>query len=454
MSEATDTVTLTANDGGDIVVASIERPVTLKTDGDSWTITVFSEEAVSTTRTWKFPILRKATVTYPRESVVLSKDATTWATLTWGQTMVTIEAIPPTAPVYEPPATATATVESTSTTETSQSRTNTGSTSTDIPSPTPTGTPTPTPTVTSTSSDVINQGEAVGLAIGCFFAGGLVVSVFLALCRRRKKKPHAPEPKGSLELSPPADPQLVPHRNLKGDASSLEHAIGSYVDSYFPPEKIRQSRSRDHDANLKEWAAHEENWLELLVERETQPDACRMFIARVLSARIDRRGERSTTLLPVKAFDCYHSHLTKPQSSDYQCQIFPDSKEVCTNLTVNDTVAAETHYAAWREVQARGCWHQDNEDVRNQAVDNTVKAIQNALNPLRRLHRDHHPHEQIALRKLVVMAANYGRCLFFENQITELFWSDSHHGMEIFPGVRRIMTPDGRVEEIRQPSRK
>ena len=89
------------------------------------------------------------------------------------------------------------------------------------------------------------------------------------------------------------------------------------------------------------------------------------------------------------------------------------------------------------------------------AVRDTMKVIQEPLSPLRPQHNEADQYELDSLRELVVRAAVFGQRLFFENQLTELFWSDSHNAVELFPGVRRMMTQEkgGSRIIIQEPSR-
>lgn len=116
-------------------------------------------------------------------------------------------------------------------------------------------------------------------------------------------------PQSPVELTQPPDPQLITKKELRDKAFLLEAAIRRYVDNYLSPGTMTEHGNVDvtsrPDLQLSRLAAQNERWQTLFLDSTTQYSAWRMFIARVLSDRIDRKRATDVTLLPVEALERY-----------------------------------------------------------------------------------------------------------------------------------------------------
>ena len=117
-------------------------------------------------------------------------------------------------------------------------------------------------------------------------------------------------------MTQPTDPQLITHKKLKDEVLHLEAAIRRYVDNYLSQATTTQvDLALRHNSQLSQLATHNENWQELFLDSAKQYSAWRMFIARVISVRIDKNGPTNVTLLPAEILNRYQSLVGGHKSS-------------------------------------------------------------------------------------------------------------------------------------------
>lgn len=171
-----------------------------------------------------------------------------------------------------------------------------------------------------------SSGAVAGIAIGCTIASVVIVSaVFLLVQRVHRRPPNLnPIPLSMRVLD--YLPQGMGHKELRQEFSQLETQIKTYVVNFFHDRPVHATTvnadkllamlggADDHSSN---------QWSTQLCDtsNNNRSIALRMYIARVLWARVDPRGVPDTTLLPVEVIHCYQAALlenrdnsTLPQS--------------------------------------------------------------------------------------------------------------------------------------------
>jgi hypothetical protein len=183
---------------------------------------------------------------------------------------------------------------------------------------------------TSTNSPVLsNEGVSVGKAVGIGFGGAAVGALLLLLvaivyvwhqrnAKSSRRLPHiAPSLPGtsalvSSSVSPgyiqEKLPQPITRDEIAKEASRLESAIRNYVDNFTDcqtPPKRHYDGSQLDTSGLSEYSQYHIKWEVILSDDSERYDALRMFIARVLAARIAATGAPSSTLLPAGMLETY-----------------------------------------------------------------------------------------------------------------------------------------------------
>lgn len=336
------------------------------------------------------------------------------------------------------------------------------------------GTGTNTTLPTSTCSPVVlhegvSVGKAVGIGFGSAAAGALLLLLIgIVYVRRRQKSnnsrrlPHrAPSVSGtsvlvSSSVSPgyiqEKLPQPTTREDIAKEAFRLESAIRNYVDNFTDcqtPSRRQYDESQLDTARLSEYSQHQVKWGTILLDDSKRYDALRMFIARVLAARIAATGAPSSTLLPAAMLETYQQivsgrkrdrELATTQPSSFRSYLISFKTENMQNVwrSLTADLLSATYPTSGLPLKSS--------DPRSGALEDTVAVIMKTLDTFRIKHQGSETREHEILIELVTKAARLGLRLFTQTAPTELFWSDTgstgqvsqvSKAIEVFPGVRQ-----------------
>lgn len=107
-------------------------------------------------------------------------------------------------------------------------------------------------------------------------------------------------------------PQGIGHKELRQEFSQLETQIKTFVVNFFHARPV-DARTVNTDKLLAVLGGADDHtgnqWSTQLRDTTNRRIALRIYIAKVLWARVDPRGVAETTLLPVDVVRCYQAAL-------------------------------------------------------------------------------------------------------------------------------------------------
>ncbi|KAI0155610.1 hypothetical protein BJ166DRAFT_530932 [Pestalotiopsis sp. NC0098] len=313
-------------------------------------------------------------------------------------------------------------------------------------SSTVTETPTSSPVI---PSQGVSVGKAVGIGFGSAAAGALLCLIIGTVYfwrqrnfRNSRRLPQrAPSVSGtsvlvSSSVSPgyiqEKLPQPTTREDIAKEASRLESTIRNYVDNFTDcqtPSRRQFDESQLDGSRLSEYSQHQIKWGAILLDDSKRYDALRMFIARVLAARVAATGAPLSTLLPAAMLETYQQ-IVSGRKRDQHMQ------NVWRSLTAD--LLSTTYPTSGLPLKSS--------DPRSGALEDTVAVIMKTLDTFRIKHQGSETREHEMLIELVAKAARLGLRLFTQTAPTELFWSDTgstgqvsqvSKTIEVFPGVRQ-----------------
>ncbi|KAI0385405.1 hypothetical protein F5Y04DRAFT_184998 [Hypomontagnella monticulosa] len=287
-----------------------------------------------------------------------------------------------------------------------------------------------------------SPGATAGIAVGSAFAAATIVTIVFTACwltRQRRKtipKPSPPRHRSILDDLP----QDIAHDVLRQEFSRLESQIKTVVANYFHDEPLRTGsvNSDKLDAVLGGNAINATNtqWSTHLCDTSTRPTFLKLYIARVLCARIEPANVSEATLLPLDVVRCYQAALLKSRHSY--------SPELLEHWRATTAFLLAERYPQDRLVR---------DDTRARNIKRAVADLLDALQPFRKENSEQRSID--ALESLATRFAVLGFKLFSQIDRTEIVWPgplSSANRTVIFPALRQHNVDEGRDITIRDAS--
>ncbi|KAI1410290.1 hypothetical protein F5Y13DRAFT_168122 [Hypoxylon sp. FL1857] len=282
-----------------------------------------------------------------------------------------------------------------------------------------------------------SPGAVAGIAIGCAIASAAIVSAVFLLVHRRlpNLKPVTLSPVPRAEGFLDHLPQGIGHKELRQEFSQLETKIKTFVSNFFHDRPVHVGAvdtDRIHDVLGAADDNSSSQWSTQLCDTAHRGIMLRAYIARVLWARVDSRGEAERSLLPVDVVRCYQAALLRSHP--------PSLLEYWRAMTVSILAA---QYPRDRLAEA---------DPRVDNIKRTVVDLLLVLQPF--CTGGAEERSERILEEAVTSFAVLGFKLFSHINTTEIVWPPSSVSqVAVFPALKQYRLGEGqRIVTIKEAS--